>query len=263
MDKYMLALRLSLAEIAEFAWFIHDASQSQGVVITHRVEQNRPALAETSVSPMRFCRTCKTAASFTIPNGNRLYGNKPSIARCKGCNNWLQTPNRARRRISEEKKAKTGAKGVEAQDLRQYLKVWTGMLKEDKYHCRGCRRPYSGTRLPTVDHVVPMKGPGSKHNEISNLQPLCSACNTRKQKLPWEIFRLRMIPPIIAKPSSGSYRNDLAPIRPCIKGPAQDGKTFQLGYFHEYSPTPVLRRPLLGVSGPLYWQTSQDSAELN
>ena len=57
-------------------------------------------------------------------------------------------------------------------------------MKNKKYlygeqggHCNGCKTHFE-TRNLTVDHIIPRSRGGTDH--ISNLQLLCSACNSMK-----------------------------------------------------------------------------------
>lgn len=54
---------------------------------------------------------------------------------------------------------------------------WTALLLHFGPHCPSCGE----IRPLTVDHVVPLSWGGS--NWISNIQPLCRACNCRKRDL--------------------------------------------------------------------------------
>ncbi len=49
----------------------------------------------------------------------------------------------------------------------------------DKYSCcPRCKRQWSDSIKPTVDHIVPLANGGT--NYISNIQPLCKSCNVSK-----------------------------------------------------------------------------------
>lgn len=51
---------------------------------------------------------------------------------------------------------------------------WKELCELYDHRCLACRK-----RLPlTADHIVPLSKGGSNH--ISNIQPLCNRCNTRK-----------------------------------------------------------------------------------
>ncbi len=54
---------------------------------------------------------------------------------------------------------------------------WHDLCAYYDYTCLRCGRQEPDIEL-TVDHVIPLSQGGS--NDISNLQPLCGACNTRK-----------------------------------------------------------------------------------
>jgi 5-methylcytosine-specific restriction enzyme A len=49
------------------------------------------------------------------------------------------------------------------------------VLQRDNYQCRSC----GATAALSIDHIIPLASGGS--NDMSNLQTLCSRCNSRKQ----------------------------------------------------------------------------------
>jgi len=57
------------------------------------------------------------------------------------------------------------------------LHEWQGLLRH-YHHCPSCGRRWSALVKPTVDHILPLSRGGSNH--ITNLQPLCNLCNSRK-----------------------------------------------------------------------------------
>jgi len=57
------------------------------------------------------------------------------------------------------------------------LQDWDKLLKTFNYMCLCCKRCEPEIKL-TVDHIVPVSKGGK--NEITNLQPLCKSCNSKK-----------------------------------------------------------------------------------
>ncbi len=57
------------------------------------------------------------------------------------------------------------------------LGEWLALKRAYLYTCPACARTEPDIKL-TVDHIVPLSRGGS--NFISNIQPLCSDCNTKK-----------------------------------------------------------------------------------
>lgn len=59
------------------------------------------------------------------------------------------------------------------------LKQWEELKRKCGYKCQHCGRSESVVAL-TRDHIVPIARGGS--NDISNIQPLCKTCNSKKNK---------------------------------------------------------------------------------
>lgn len=57
------------------------------------------------------------------------------------------------------------------------FKDWENLKEKYNFICPACYKSEPEIKL-TVDHVIPLSKGGS--NDISNLQPLCFMCNTRK-----------------------------------------------------------------------------------
>jgi 5-methylcytosine-specific restriction endonuclease McrA len=55
---------------------------------------------------------------------------------------------------------------------------WENLLIKFKYKCQLCFVNFSARDGPTIDHIIPISKGGT--NEITNIQPLCRSCNSRK-----------------------------------------------------------------------------------
>lgn len=58
---------------------------------------------------------------------------------------------------------------------------WNALKKQYKHRCVRCSRKEDPTKPETIltaDHVIPVAFGGAK--DISNIQPLCKACNFKK-----------------------------------------------------------------------------------
>lgn len=62
------------------------------------------------------------------------------------------------------------------------LKDWVAKCELMGNKCQICNKTNAEAKL-TIDHIIPVSLGGT--NEISNLQPLCLSCNSRKGKKEW------------------------------------------------------------------------------
>jgi len=93
------------------------------------------------------------------------------------------------------------------------LAEWLGLCTQYGYLCAGC-----GAKQPlTADHIIPLSRRGT--NDISNIQPLCKPCNSRKNDtVPGEIKKRESIQLVLPeysenwgvyRPGSGRVRKNL------------------------------------------------------
>ena len=83
----------------------------------------------------------------------------------------ITTPERLRWHQIQRRARKLGAIGSYTED------EWAALKAEYNYMCLCCKQQEPFIKL-SVDHVVPLVLGGS--NDISNIQPLCRSCNSRK-----------------------------------------------------------------------------------
>lgn len=101
-------------------------------------------------------------------SGNPMFGKIP--------HNWKggKETKRLRKVISQQnreaKKKKNGGTIT--------TKEWLDLINRFDYMCLCCKRKEPEIKL-TMDHIIPISIGGK--NEISNIQPLCRNCNSRKQ----------------------------------------------------------------------------------
>ena len=69
------------------------------------------------------------------------------------------------------RKVKAGGDGISAEQ-------WKRIIKKQKHRCNMCGRRFSKTRVPTMDHIVPISKGGD--HDASNIQALCRSCNSSK-----------------------------------------------------------------------------------
>lgn len=113
----------------------------------------------------------------------------------KGCHLTQETKKILRKRFSGSKSPlwiDGRSKDIEYQKFRARLKVhrrrtaegqfakvdWERLKKKYNYTCPSCGVNDKKSSL-TIDHIVPITKGGSNH--IHNIQPLCKACNSKKQ----------------------------------------------------------------------------------
>ena len=93
----------------------------------------------------------------------------------KSCKRWSQTEFGKRKNVEKVlryRARKLGAKGVHTHE--QFLE----MAVSFDCMCLKCGNKFSINEL-TEDHIIPLSRGGS--NDISNIQPLCHACNSGKR----------------------------------------------------------------------------------
>jgi 5-methylcytosine-specific restriction endonuclease McrA len=84
---------------------------------------------------------------------------------------------------------------------------WEGLKKFYEYSCLCCGKKEPEIRV-AADHVVPLKMGGTNH--ISNIQPLCKSCNSKKYtkiidyRPQWIAARCRLEPIALGIPVAGS-----------------------------------------------------------
>ena len=123
----------------------------------------------------------ETRIKISISNKGRLSPNKgiPHTEEWKnfmrGINTGEQNPN-----------WKGGCKPVSSKERRDILKSnggshtlsqWEELKMQCQYMCLCCKKVEPEISL-TEDHIIPITKGGS--NDISNIQPLCRSCNSRK-----------------------------------------------------------------------------------
>lgn len=132
-------------------------------------QNGKVEVATPTVDPLdKHCRTCekwKPSAEFDLSNG--------ASKDCPSCRPIRRIQNRARgERIRNERVRAAEGGHNDAQ--------WQSVVDRFQRHCVRCGIHESNApegRL-TKDHIVPISKGGS--NRISNLQPLCIPCNSKK-----------------------------------------------------------------------------------
>lgn len=100
---------------------------------------------------------------------DRLWREKNRDRQLKNVRRWHKENKERTRELDRRRRArKLGAQGAFT------TQQWVELCKTHKHICLCC-----GEKKPlTVDHVIPLSKGGS--NDISNIQPLCMACNMSK-----------------------------------------------------------------------------------
>lgn len=137
-----------------------------------RRETQEKACAKFYGNPANKGKYVERQAAWRAANTERLTRGKAAW--------YARLPPEKMREISRLKNHVRRARKNSAEG-RFTAKEWNAKKEEHGGLCASCKQP----RPLTIDHIVPISRGGS--NWISNIQPLCRSCNSRKHtKLPEE-----------------------------------------------------------------------------
>lgn len=122
-----------------------------------------------------YCsRTCYSTAKRGVPIGEKSWLWKGGITRNKPEYNKKHRENNKKLYAYYSRVRAYRVKGASGTHA---LEEWEALKEETGNMCLCCKRCEPEINL-TVDHIIPISKGGS--NDISNIQPLCVSCNSRK-----------------------------------------------------------------------------------